>query len=120
MAIWDPPTEIGLLLYPDVASATVHGLTDLFTVASTIARERIGANAPMLRVSHWQPNSTSDAVERAFDTHPQLASSPVAVIVPGSFNGQPAQDVHQCLIKCDRTTRGPSCDDTLVTGAETS
>jgi hypothetical protein len=48
MAIWDPPTEIGLLLYPDVASATVHGLTDLFTVASTLARQRIGANAPML------------------------------------------------------------------------
>jgi transcriptional regulator GlxA family with amidase domain len=53
MAIWDPPTEIALLLYPNVASATVHGLTDLFAVASTIARERIGANASMLRVSHW-------------------------------------------------------------------
>jgi hypothetical protein len=46
MAIWDPPTEIGLLIYPDVASATVHGLTDLFTVASTLARERIGAKPP--------------------------------------------------------------------------
>jgi transcriptional regulator GlxA family with amidase domain len=110
MAIWDPPTEIGLLLYPDVASATVHGLTDLFTVASTIARERIGANAPMLRVSHWQPNATNEAVERVFDTHAQLASSPVAVVVPGSFKGEPARDVSQCLIKwlMERHTAGSS------------
>jgi transcriptional regulator GlxA family with amidase domain len=110
MAIWDPPTEIGLLLYPDVASATVHGLTDLFTVASTLARERVGANAPMLRVSHWQPNSASGVVERAFDTHPQLTSSPVAVIVPGSFKGQPAPDVRQCLINwlMERHTAGSS------------
>src|ERR1700723_614754 len=108
MAIWDPPTEIGLLLYPDVASATVHGLTDLFTVASTLARQRIGANAPMLRVSHWQPNSTKQAIERAFDTHPHLTSSPTAVIVPGSFKGQPAQDVRQCLIRwlMERHTAG--------------
>jgi len=110
MAIWDPPTEIGLLLYPDVASATVHGLTDLFTVASTLAHQRIGANAPMLRVSHWQPNSTNQAIERAFDTHPQLTSSPTAVIVPGSFKGQPAQDVRQCLIRwlMERHTAGSS------------
>jgi transcriptional regulator GlxA family with amidase domain len=99
MAIWDPPAEIGLLLYPDVASATVHGLTDLFSVASTIARERMGATAPMLRVSHWQPNATSDAVTRTFDTHPQLGGSPIAVIIPGSWQGQPPPDVIRCLVE---------------------
>jgi transcriptional regulator GlxA family with amidase domain len=99
MAIWDPPTEIGLLLYPNVVSATVHGLTDLFAVASTLARERIGANAPMLRVSHWQPNSANIAIDRAFDTHPQLANSPIAVIVAGSWQGQPARDVVDCMTK---------------------
>jgi transcriptional regulator GlxA family with amidase domain len=110
MAIWDPPTEIGLLLYPDVASATIHGLTDLFTVASTLARERIGPNAPMLRVSHWQPNPANEVVERTFDTHPRLTSSPIAIIVPGSFKGQPAQDVRQCLVKwlMERHTAGSS------------
>jgi transcriptional regulator GlxA family with amidase domain len=75
----------------------VHGLTDLFTVASTLARERIGANAPMIRVSHYRPDSANEAVECVFDTHPQFANSPVAVIVPGSFKGEPAQDVRQCL-----------------------
>ena len=73
MAIWDPPTEIGILLYPDVAFATVHGLTDLFTVATNLAREHSGATAPILRVTHWLPNSTNDGVECAFDTHPHLA-----------------------------------------------
>src|ERR1700735_1798805 len=98
MAIWDPPTEIGLLLYPDVAFATVHGLTDLFAVATTLARERLGANAPMLRVSHWQPNATNESVERAFDTHPQLANSLTAVVVPGSWKGQPPPEVSRCLV----------------------
>jgi transcriptional regulator GlxA family with amidase domain len=98
MVIWDPPTEIGLLLYPNVASATIHGLTDLFTVASDIARERIGANAQMLRVSHWQPNAANDAIDRAFDTHPQLANAPVAVIVPGSWQGPPSPDVTRRLV----------------------
>jgi transcriptional regulator GlxA family with amidase domain len=98
MAIWDPPTKIGLLLYPDAATATVHGLTDLFSVAATLSRERIGANAPMLRVSHWQPNPISGAIERAFDTHPQLVSSPIAVIVPGSWRGQPAPDITKHLV----------------------
>jgi len=108
MAIWDPPTEIGLLLYPNAASATVHGLTDLFSVASTLARERIGANAPMLRVSHWQPNLSNESVECAFDTHPQLASSLVAVIVPGSWQGPPAPDVTRRLVRwlMERHTAG--------------
>jgi transcriptional regulator GlxA family with amidase domain len=41
-----PSIEIGILLYPDVAFATVHGLTDMFTVATTLANERMEANAP--------------------------------------------------------------------------
>lgn len=98
MTIWDPPTEIGLLLYPDVASATVHGLTDLFAVAATVARERIGAAAPMLRVSHWQPKAANEGVERTFDTHPALKNSPTAVIVPGSWKGPPEPDVNACLV----------------------
>ena len=90
MAIWDPPAEIGILLYPGVASATVHGLTDLFTVASTLARQHMGPTAPMLRVSHWQPDSVNDEIDRVFDSHPGLAHRPVAVIVPGSWSGPPA------------------------------
>jgi transcriptional regulator GlxA family with amidase domain len=100
MAFWDPPIEVGLLLYPDVALATVHGLTDMFAVADTLARERMGATSPRLRVSHWQPNSANEAVECVFDTHRQLARDRLAaVVVPGSWRGYPTPDVAACLVK---------------------
>ena len=89
MAIWDPPAEIGILLYPDVASATVHGLTDLFNVATTLARERCGPTAPILRVTHWRAEGEDEVVGCVFDTHPHLPHAPTAVIVPGSWQGQP-------------------------------
>ena len=88
MALWDPPTEIGILLYTGCASSTVHGLTDLFTVASNLAHQRVGANAPMLRVSHWLPDAQND-INCTFDTHPALEHRPIVVIVPGSWTGEP-------------------------------
>src|SRR5258705_12716343 len=94
-----PSMEIGIVLYPDVAFATVHGLTDMFTVATTLANERMGANAPILRVSHWRPNDSNDAVECASDTHPQLEHRPVAIIVPGSWKRLPPAKVIQCLVQ---------------------
>lgn len=98
MAIWDLPTEIGLLTYPHAAPSTVHGLTDLFTVATTLARQHIGPNAPMLRVSHWQPNANNDAMDCTFDTHPDLPHRPIVVIVPGSWKGEPEREVMDYLV----------------------
>ncbi len=94
----DSPTEIALLLYPDVASATVYGLTDLFSVATTLIGDHNGGTGHALRVSHWQPNVPNGSVDCAFDTHPQFVSAPVAVIVPGSWQGPPTQDVIDCLV----------------------
>jgi transcriptional regulator GlxA family with amidase domain len=91
------PAEIGILLYPGVASATVHGLTDLFGVATTIARQHTNAASAMLRVTHWQPGATNGEVDCVFDTHPEDPQFPVAVIVPGSWQGQPGADVRRCL-----------------------
>ena len=99
MPIWDPPTEVALLLYPDYAASTVHGLTDLFTVASTLARQHVGANAPQLRVSHWLPDAANEAIAAVFDTHPALDHRPMAVIVPGSWKGEPTGEVKQCLAR---------------------
>jgi transcriptional regulator GlxA family with amidase domain len=99
MGLWDPPTEIGILLYPNVAFATVHGLTDMFAVATTIAHERLGANAPILRVSHWKPPEAKDLVECVYDTHPQFDNRLVAVIVPGSWQGPPEPEVMLCLVR---------------------
>jgi putative intracellular protease/amidase len=57
------------------------------------------ANAPILRVSHWRPNDSNDAVECVSDTHPQFESRSVAVIVPGSWKGPPPAEVIQCLVQ---------------------
>jgi hypothetical protein len=38
MKVYHPSVEIGIALYPDVAFATMHGLTDMFTVATTLAK----------------------------------------------------------------------------------
>jgi transcriptional regulator GlxA family with amidase domain len=89
------PIEIGILLYPNAAAATVHGLTDLFTVAGTMAAEHGG---PGMRVSHWRPDAANTMVETVFDTHPGSESRPAAVIVPGSWQGQPADEVRDCLV----------------------
>ena len=99
MAIWDLPVEIGILLYPGASGAMVHGLTDMFTVASSLARQAIGANAPMLRVSHWQANEARDGVVCVSDSHPALEHRPVVAIVPGSWTGEPDEAVKACLVQ---------------------
>jgi transcriptional regulator GlxA family with amidase domain len=107
MAICDPPAEIAILLYPDVAGATVYGLTDMFRTATTLARQHMGADAPILRVTHWLPSAANDTISCVFDTYPQVASAPVAVIVPGSWD-EPNPDVVRCLVQwlVERHTAG--------------
>jgi transcriptional regulator GlxA family with amidase domain len=89
MAIWDPPAELAILTYDGCAQSTVHGLTELFAVATNCARRHIGVNAPMLRVSHWAPNADTVSIDCVFDTHTALAHRIVAAIVPGSWKGEP-------------------------------
>jgi hypothetical protein len=60
MRIWDPPAEIGLLLYLDIASATVRGLTDLFAVFRSdrdrgLMSAARSARCPVLLFDHRNP-----------------------------------------------------------------
>jgi transcriptional regulator GlxA family with amidase domain len=87
------PAEIGLLLYPGAQLAATHGLTDLFTVASRLAREKGGPGAPTVRVSHWQPRRAGEALECVFDTHSPLPSNPSVIIVPPSLGEPPTPDM---------------------------
>ncbi|WP_020178812.1 GlxA family transcriptional regulator [Methylopila sp. M107] len=79
MAPKPPVAEIGVLIYPDAQLGAVHGLTDLFTIANRMARERKGPAAPRLRVSHWR--ESGGAVTRVFDTEPG-GGEPAFVILP--------------------------------------
>jgi transcriptional regulator GlxA family with amidase domain len=77
--------EVGLLLYPQAQLAAIHGLTDLFAVADRLARDRLGAAGPLLRVSHLSRNDTDGNVSRIFDTHPGASGDPVVIVLPPSL-----------------------------------
>lgn len=86
--------EIGLLLYPGAQMAAVHGLTDLLTVANRIAAQQPTAQLPQLRISHWQALDEA-APQRVFDSLPQSAGHPAAVLIPPSlFDLPPAATLH--------------------------
>lgn len=72
-------TEIGLLLYPCCAMASVHGLTDAFQVANDYARQHGGADR--IRTSHWRVGP--EGAERAFDSAPGAYGQPEYLLVPG-------------------------------------
>lgn len=72
-------TEIGLLLYPGCAMASVHGLSDAFQVANDYARQHGGSDR--IRTSHWK--LVGDSFERSFDTDPDAPGNPEYVVIPG-------------------------------------
>lgn len=88
MAVERTVVEIGLLIYPGVQTAALHGLTDLFAVAERIAGEQAGERLPGLRVSHWAAEQGGVPV-RVFDSHPQAGGRLAAVLVPPSLFGLP-------------------------------
>ena len=85
--------DIGLLLYPGVQRAAVHGLADLFLVANRVAAELGGVGLPTIRVSFWQadelgrllpaPDSPADAGLglRVLIIPPSLESAPQAELL---------------------------------------
>jgi transcriptional regulator GlxA family with amidase domain len=75
--------EVGLVLYDNCQMAMVHGITDLFAIASQFARHRGGLP---IRVSHWGVKADG-GFTRCFDTHPDEADMPTVLIVPGRLTG---------------------------------
>lgn len=85
-----PLPEIAILLYDGAQAAAVHGLTDLFAVATRMARERGGSG--VLRVSHWRPEG--QAMACVFDSAPGTAHGPTILIAPPSLAPlMPAEDM---------------------------
>jgi len=82
--------EIGLLIYPGAQMAAVHGLTDLFAVANRMVHEQSAANLPLLRISHWSGSTPGMPVARVFDSHPEFAGHPAAVLIPPSLAALPS------------------------------
>jgi transcriptional regulator GlxA family with amidase domain len=80
--------EIGILVYPGAQMAAVQGVTDLLAVANRMSVELGALERPLLRVTHWcEVDGGGLAV--SFDTHPQRAHQPRAIIIPPSLTQAP-------------------------------
>ena len=78
--------EIGILLYSGARFAVVHGLTDLFEVATRISAERGEGPQTDLRVSHWKANAAASGVERAYESHAGQHGKPDCLIFPPTLD----------------------------------
>lgn len=72
--------EIGIMTYPGAQLGMIHGLSDLFQIASDLS-ERHGGRS--LRVSLWAREAAG--FRRSFDTMPDAASCPAVILVPGAL-----------------------------------
>lgn len=79
------PIDIGLVLYPRVQLAAVHGLTDLFAVANEFARKRSQHEIDPLRVTHWrQPKPDAPP-----SSDPAAEGAPAILLLPPSLGTPP-------------------------------
>ena len=86
--------EIGIVLYPGVQVASVHGLTDLFGIAARLALPQKRDGRPPLRVTHWR-SATSDDAEHScvYDSNPDGQPQPSFLIIPPTMVGLPDPSV---------------------------
>jgi transcriptional regulator GlxA family with amidase domain len=93
-AATDATTEIGIVLYPGVQAACVHGLTDLFEIAANIARDHQRDGRFPLRVTHWQPVHSRDTeLSCVYDSDPRGSSQPRILIIPPTMVDLPDPDI---------------------------
>ena len=86
--------EIGIVHYPGAQAACILGLTDLFGVASTIARDQRRSGQSPLRVTHWQPLHSRDAnLSCVYDSAPRGTPMPRTLIIPPTMVHLPDPDV---------------------------
>jgi transcriptional regulator GlxA family with amidase domain len=84
------PIEIGIVLYPGVQAACVHGLTDLFGVASTIVLEQRQPGRSPIRVTHWQSTHARDTrFSCVYDSAPGGTPQPRLLIIPITMTNLP-------------------------------
>jgi transcriptional regulator GlxA family with amidase domain len=74
--------EVGIVLYPGVQMACVHGLTDLFGVAANVTPDQRRSDRP-LRVTHWKAEHADDVdLSCVDDSDPHGSPKPQILIVP--------------------------------------
>ena len=87
--------EIGIVLYPGVQAACVHGLTDLFGIAANIALKQGRDDRSALRVTHWKPGRVRRDITFScvYDSEPRGRPQPRILIIPPTMIDLPDPDV---------------------------
>jgi transcriptional regulator GlxA family with amidase domain len=87
-----PTREIGIVIYPDVQMAAVHGLTDLFGIANRFAAEAQLDDGPALRITHWGPAQAGGSdISCVYRSDPRVAPQPRILILPPTLVSLPDQ-----------------------------
>jgi transcriptional regulator GlxA family with amidase domain len=75
--------EIGIVRYDGVQSASLHGLTDLFSIAADIASDQQRDGRSALRVTHWEAAPRRDVgLQCVHDSYPRGEPKPSTLIIP--------------------------------------
>ncbi len=85
------PAEIGIVVYPRALMSAIHGLTDMFQVASMQSIEQSGRDAPQIRISHWKLQEDG-SVAKSRDIHEGPSPGLVALILPPTLSDLPVGD----------------------------
>ena len=84
--------DIGLLLYPGVQRAAVHGLADLFLVANRVVAELGAVELPHIRVSFWQADEAGQLLP-APDSPAVAAPGLRVLVIPPSLESAPQAEL---------------------------
>jgi len=82
--------EVGIVLYPGAQLAAVHGLTDLFRIASDFSAGMGKGGPPPLRVSHWRQDG--DDISCVYSSAPATSHRPAILILPPTLTDLPDDD----------------------------
>ena len=86
--------EVGIVDYPGAQVACILGLTDLFSIACTIALDQRQSDQTALRVTHWKPIDASDAnLSCIYDSAPRDSPQPRTLIIPPTMVNLPDPDI---------------------------
>jgi transcriptional regulator GlxA family with amidase domain len=81
-----PVVEVGLVCDAGTSLAGIHGLTDLFTYAADMLRQRKSGVPPApVRIVHWRLDDERNDVTSSSDSHPDLPHAPAVLIIPGNL-----------------------------------
>jgi transcriptional regulator GlxA family with amidase domain len=87
-------SQIGIVLYPGAQAACIHGLSDLFGIASRIALGHRRPGRPAFRITHWQAEHGHDAqLSCVYDSAPSGAPQPRILIIPPTMVNLPDPDI---------------------------